>query len=387
MGPPTLASMDLYVQDLFLPNSTEWNLPAIRFHLPFHEQEILRLNPSSLGMSDDRVWIPEKSGAYSTKTGYALSKLNITPIRDQSFKCNQCVWNVSTSPKLKHLWKIGNNALSVGANLIARGIMADGTCKRCGATETALHVFLQCPYAVRVWDLLPANLKPSHEITTVIMLLQAATRITCLPPTGVSNPIHPWLLWYLWTSRNKLMFENLSLSEEEVVLRALKEAKAWREAQKCSKIPSNQQVSTRKSRSPFVATPGLACFVDAAWDVRSGNGGMGWIFSNHDTGSHTQESTNRRHVASTLTAETLAVKAALVAAISSGSRALTLFSDSKTLVTLLASGGKCIELQGLLHDIHVLCTSLESISFQFIPRLENSEADSLAKAALSSLIM
>lgn len=30
IGLPTLSSKDLVVQDLFLPNSTEWDLPVIR---------------------------------------------------------------------------------------------------------------------------------------------------------------------------------------------------------------------------------------------------------------------------------------------------------------------------------------------------------------------
>ena len=372
---------------MFLPNSTSWNISAIRLHLPHHEQDILSLNPSSFGMVDTRVWLPERLGDYSTKTGYALSKLNATPPRDQAFNWNQYVWNVATSPKTKHLlWRIGNNALSVGSNLLARGIMVDGACKRCGAPETILHVLLNCPFASRVWNLLPANLKPSpNTSTTISQLLQNSKKTTCLPPTGVSNPVHPWLFWYLWTSRNKLMFENLLLSEEEVVLRSIKEARAWQEAQVRTCPPTSRPKPTRKSCPTSSVTSGLSCFVDAAWDVRSGFGGMGWFFTNRDTGVIAQDSTNRRFVASALVAETLAVKAALTAAVSSGFRALTIYSDSKTLVTLLTSGGKCVELQGLLHDIHMLCAFLESISFCFVPRSENNEADSLAKAALFNL--
>lgn len=170
------------------------------------------------------------------------------------------------------------------------------------------------------------------------------------------------------------------------MLRAVKEARAWQAAQKTTRNPIKRPEPSRKFCSTSLATPGISCFVDAAWDERSGNGGMGWVFTNRPTGLALQDSTNRRHVSSALTAETLAVKAALSAAVSSGLlRSLTLFSDSKTLVTLLTSGGKCIELQGLLHDIHMLCTFLDSISFRFVPRLHNVEADTLAKAALFNL--
>ncbi|RID65727.1 hypothetical protein BRARA_D00905 [Brassica rapa] len=60
-------------------------------------------------------------------------------------------------------------------------------------------------------------------------------------------------------------------------------------------------------------------------------------------------------------------------------------SDSKNLILLLRNHGQDVALRGVLHDIHVLSRSLVSISFNFIPRLANVQADSLAKAALFSL--
>lgn len=80
-------------------------------------------------------------------------------------------------------------------------------------------------------------------------------------------------------------------------------------------------------------------------------------------------------------AEALAVKAALIAAIASGLRKLECFSNSKSLVSLLSSNGSAVEIQGILHDIFLLSNSFESISFSFVPRLENVEADLLAKSA------
>lgn len=115
----------------------------------------------------------------------------------------------------------------------------------------------------------------------------------------------------------------LLLSEEEVVLRAVKEARACQAAQKTTRNPINRSEPSRKFCSTSLATPGISCFVDAAWDERSGNGGMGWVFTNRPTGLALQDSTNRRHVSSALTAETLAVKAALSAAVLSGLRSLT----------------------------------------------------------------
>lgn len=89
---------------------------------------------------------------------------------------------------------------------------------------------------------------------------------------------------------------------------------------------------------------------------------------------------------SALVAEALAVKAALLAAVSSQVRSLTMYSDSKNLVSLLKNHGKDVTLQGVLFDIRLLALSLDSISFQFIPRLANVNADTLAKSAKSALL-
>lgn len=96
--------------------------------------------------------------------------------------------------------------------------------------------------------------------------------------------------------------------------------------------------------------------------------------------------TGALYLNSALVAEALAVKALLLAAVSSQVRSLTMYSDSKNLVSLLKNHGKDVALQGVLFDIRLLALSLDSISFQFIPRLANVNADTLAKSAKSALL-
>ncbi|CAG7897174.1 unnamed protein product, partial [Brassica rapa] len=58
-----------------------------------------------------------------------------------------------------------------------------------------------------------------------------ALRLITLPPTGISKPLFPWLLWNLWTSRNQLLFEDKKFSEIKVINKALRDAKEWSLAQ------------------------------------------------------------------------------------------------------------------------------------------------------------
>lgn len=130
IGPPNCHQHDLTVQDLLLPSSGDWNVHAIRCHLPQYEDTIRLLQPSAFSMEDTLVWLPEKSGSYTTKCGYALAKLQSTCPRielvQHPFDWRSCVWNIDTSPKLKlFLWKLSNKALPVGEALARWGIMVN----------------------------------------------------------------------------------------------------------------------------------------------------------------------------------------------------------------------------------------------------------------------
>nr|VDD63286.1 unnamed protein product [Brassica oleracea] len=49
--------------------------------------------------------------------------------------------------------------------------------------ESELHVLLNCPYAIRVWEQVSALFKPSStSISSVSQLLQACHRMVCPPP-------------------------------------------------------------------------------------------------------------------------------------------------------------------------------------------------------------
>lgn len=392
VGPPNLDAQNLTVKELFQINSAEWDSEKIKLHLPQYEGDILKLVPSSLAMDDERVWLPEKSGEYSTRSGYALAKMNKGDTIE-TFNWKKCVWNVKCSPKLQHfLWKVKSNALAVGETLIKRGIQTEGKCKRCGASESILHVMLSCPYAQRVWRLAPI-LTPltTGSDESMAEVLQTCTRMINLPPTGLVTPLYPWIFWVLWTSRNQLLFEDKSFSETETMLKAIKAAVEWQEATNLlnTTMPPTKKpnsVSTKDS-PPVNLTPQIpantsALYSDAAWNSTSLAGGMGWVSTTADGSILFKGTVTRRNVASALVAEAMALKTALLEAVSHGLTDIICFSDSKCLIDLITGKKTVVALQGLLHDLGVLSDSCNSISFYFIPRGCNEAADTLAKNAL-----
>lgn len=389
IGPPTLASQSWCVSDLILPGTDDWNVAAVRETLPQYESAIRKLIPSALQAPDELVWLPNASGEYTTKSGYAVAKLYNGTTEDRAFNWKKCIWQVDTSPKIKHfMWKANNGALPVGSVLQTRGLATDIVCKRCGARETELHVLLQCPFASKVWDLVPCMFKPSVENTeSISALLQQCRKMLSLPPSGLgTTPLYPWILWILWTNRNKLCFEDRAFSEQDTVLKALQDARAWKAAQSVDKMSSIPQCVVHQAYLPPTNSFTWCSFSDAAWNATTGDCGLGWILRDADGSVAERSSSHRRYVPSALVAEALAVKAAITAAISSHVSSIRVCSDSKILISLLKAQGKDVVLKGVLHDISVLARSFATIQFMFVPRLANVEADLLAKAALLSIV-
>ncbi|XP_018435786.1 uncharacterized protein LOC108808085 [Raphanus sativus] len=364
------------------------NVEAIRQHLPQYEDLIRAIPLSQYSMQDELVWLPDKTGTYTTKTGYALCKINVEDT-DINFNWKKLIWGVKTTPKLKHfLWKVKNKAIPVGENLLRRGIEVEGRCKRCGILETDRHLFSQCPFAIRVWNLILAVLKPNpNSISTPASLLTACHRMINLPPSGLSSTdLFPWVLWYLWIARNKLVFENLILSEQEVATLAIKEARTWQAAQAVVTKPTLVPASTRIPRA-CGSLQTVECFVDAAWNTTTRGGGFGCIFKDPvNKRTYHQKSANRCFVGSAFIAEAIAIKTAFSEAVTLGLRTLIIRSDSLSLISTITSKKKSIEAQGVLFDIEHLCSFFHSVSFYFVPRLNNTEADALAKISLLNLV-
>lgn len=326
----------------------------------------------------------------ATKSGYAIAKLCNGVKSNRAFDWKKFIWQIDSSPKIKHfLWKVNNKALPVGSVLERRGLSVSTTCKRCGGHETELHVLLQCPFASKVWDLVPCLHKPDPQGTTSVSdLLQKCQQMISLPPLGLeTTPLYPWILWILWTNRNKLLFDNRVFLEEDTVLKAIQDARAWKMAQASFDKPPLPQnvVPSYANVLQAVYSYTWSSFSDVAWDDSTGNCGLGWQLRDSDRFCTESSSSHRRFVSSALVAEALAVKAVVSAAVSSHVSSLQVFSNSKALILLLKSQGQDVSMKGILHDIHLLAQSFTSISFVFIPRLAKSQADSLAKSALYHL--
>ena len=283
------------------------------------------------------------------------------------------------------MWRALKNALPVGVLLATRGIQAELNCKRCGELESISHLFLSCPFAVEFWKKVPIHASGlgEAELENLRDWLTAFVKSPSLPPVGLlSSPLIPWLLWNLWTARNKLVFEGKSFLEEDIISKSIVEAKAWEEA-------NVKEAKHQKKRTPVCKNPidSPSCWCDGAWQESTKAGGMGWIIKNTEGEVICRGSSNRFFVSSALMAEALAMREALKKAKDSKLQSLQILSDSQVLVLALREGRDMNEIAGVLQDIRNLATLFCPISFTFVPRLENLQADALASSGLNRLLV
>ena len=86
-------------------------------------------------------------------------------------------------------------------------------------------------------------------------------------------------------------------------------------------------------------------------------------------------------------AEAIAVHWAVSLAVFSNVRSLAVLSDSLSLVNLLNKGETQPELFGIMFDIYHFIPLFDVISFHFISRNFNVEADLVAKSAFAGSVM
>lgn len=153
-----------------------------------------------MGVEDAFIWQPLRSGIYSVKSGYHSAMTtghNINPISAMNWFKD--VWSGAFSPKLKvFLWPILQRALPFGENLQRKGYTTNVSSRRCGATESEMHIFFNCNFAQRVWNLLPIN-NVIHLAAqqTFDSILVTSRKTLCLPRTCIIENILPWVCWQI----------------------------------------------------------------------------------------------------------------------------------------------------------------------------------------------
>ena len=208
------------------------------------------------------------------------------------------------------------------------------------------------------------------------------SNLICLPPTGISSNLSPWLLWGIWTNRNALLFDNRAVSAKSTMEKSVSSVREWIAAQATAPRPTKSPAQHRP-QAP-VRTDIVRCNTDAAWSGTTLRAGIGWHFDDPVSGSHTEGARSLELISSPLMAEALAMREAIREAKHASVTDVWFRTDSQELARAVNSKSYPVELFGVLMDIESLSYCFDFFFVSFVGRENNVVADSLAKAALSS---
>ncbi|KAL0796126.1 hypothetical protein Bca101_067503 [Brassica carinata] len=369
----------------------KWNKRRIEELLPNLSSQIQSIRPGHSETEDIFIWQPLRSGVYTTRSGYCSAVVQKHPVSVmQSFNWIKDVWDEKYSPKMKvFIWSIIQKALPLGENLQNRGFQSATLCIKCKEKETAMHIFFTCPFAREVWSKVP--LKQAVHIAagaTFQDMIIAFRSMVCLPPSGISRNILPWICWALWTARNTQIFEAKIQSAEEVSTRGLRLAQEWIVAQgnleqKEQRIRSlsgaKGDTDYRRSSSGNNTGSTSICRTDAALDKTSKRAGLAWIISNGPNTEAMQGSLTEDRVSSPIVAEALALRSGLIAAVERDLTRIKLYSDNITLIRAIKFETQAKEIYGIIHDIQRISSAFIEISYHHLSRNLISDVDLLAK--------
>ncbi|XP_019093315.1 PREDICTED: uncharacterized protein LOC109129508 [Camelina sativa] len=240
---------------------------------------ILGLKPSKTFMLDDYVWIHTRSGHYTVKSGYRVATeetIGCQEVLEPSLtKLKSQVWKLKSPRKIKHfIWQAISGCIASCSRLADRHCGTDRTCPRCGAYEESInHVLFECPPALQVWALSHIPTAPCSSLySNLDFLFWGAT------DQGIEFSlveVFPWLLWYIWKSRNDKVFNNKDILPPDMRDTAYSEAVNWKLAHEMGRA----EIEEDETEEPVArATQGDArvCRFDASWKDTDGTTGLGF---------------------------------------------------------------------------------------------------------------
>ncbi|XP_043702580.1 uncharacterized protein LOC122652786 [Telopea speciosissima] len=299
------------------------------------------------------------------------------------------IWASNTLPKIKaFLWRACAGGLALTTALHQRQVPVDTCCRRCGAHEESIdHILLKCTFARVVW--FGCNLHPLLSLGDNFHLYQFLQAWISLADWGKSTfkevtALCCFVLWYLWTSRNDLLFSGKVWTGEELIQAAkrvcdefFKATSIAHPSQAPSRVPG--QVSWLP---PLPGSFKLNC--DVSLDPGTKRSGVGFVIRDHVSRCCIAVS-NPTPFNEILVGEAMAIREGLLEAISEGTLSITVESDNLGIISSLLNPSKILNfiVLPIVEDIRHISTYFDACNFAYIPRAANSLADCLARRALS----
>jgi len=181
-------------------------------------------SPVAKHLNDVRGW-GSKSGHYSVAEGYRIIKA--IPHVPRNPAVWKYIWSFKSLPKVDHFaWTLAHNSALTADVLRRKGWEGPSHCPLCfAAEESSPHLFMSCPFASEVWNLVT---HPWHTPLHFDDVSSLFCHWSLSPPvrTQAKDPLaFAWLIlpkftcWKLWLERNSRIFRGICSSPSQVVVK------------------------------------------------------------------------------------------------------------------------------------------------------------------------
>jgi hypothetical protein len=177
---------------------------------------------SASGNHDCCSWSPNPNGNFSVGTAYKALIIFNDDHTDLHIDYSW-LWKLKIPPKIQmFLWLLLQNKILTAQNTTIRGITNNPNWKGCGRLESASHIFRNCDVALSVWDHYKIQDKPQLHSNSFPEWI----KINLTNKKTIQHENHQWgslfafLIWNLWCSRNKVLFENEKSNHNNILFKS-----------------------------------------------------------------------------------------------------------------------------------------------------------------------
>ncbi|XP_040957923.1 uncharacterized protein [Gossypium hirsutum] len=273
------------------------------------------------------------------------------------------------------VWRISWNFIPTFNNLKIKRVVRNSQCPRCGCDEeNSYHIFQKCPTSIEVWNQLNLSWLLSQNNDNIWGWL------TWVFARGTDEQLRLFCcnLWFIWFSRNQLVYERKNMSGSEIV-RKISDYITELAVTKEGKITLlSHEFSQQVSRSGRTIIHFDAAF--NSQDFRSASGLIAW---NEEGVLLATQAVTHSNVANPFTVEAYAGLHAIKLGIRLGVNRIDIMGDSRTIIKKCKSKNTDKSVIGaIIRDIQTHCNSFQEIEFSFIQKAKNIYAHTIAKEAL-----
>ncbi|KAH9699249.1 zf-RVT domain-containing protein [Citrus sinensis] len=173
-------------------------------------EAIVRIPLPRRPIRDEIIWLYDRKGQYTVKSGYQITLSLKFSASSTSSKVAKNQWNIiwllTLSENIRIFsWRAAKNLLPSVENLWKRKVIQEPLCQICkNRLETVFHALVRCKVTKKIWKItrFEDDLKGSVEQDILSLLIGLKQR-----RSKDDIELLVSILWMIWNARNNWLFK------------------------------------------------------------------------------------------------------------------------------------------------------------------------------------